>query len=56
MLAERLERLLVDPELARTMGAAGRRRAERLFSLETQLDRVEALHRELVTPGREHAA
>ena len=56
VLAERLERLLVDPELARTMGAAGRRRAERLFSLETQLDRVEALHRELVTPGREHAA
>jgi len=33
-IAERLERLILDPDLRRTMGAAGRRRYEENFTVE----------------------
>jgi len=47
MLADRLLAVLTDRERARRMGAAGRRRIERCFSLERHLDAVEALYAEL---------
>jgi colanic acid/amylovoran biosynthesis glycosyltransferase len=39
-LADALETLLTDPHRARAMGAAGRRRAERLFDLTTNVTRL----------------
>lgn len=47
-LAAALERLLRDPELARRLGAAARRRAEERFSVARQVDRLLALWAELV--------
>jgi glycosyltransferase involved in cell wall biosynthesis len=40
-LAAALERLRLDPELRRRMGAAGRRRVRAGFTLEQQLDQFE---------------
>jgi glycosyltransferase involved in cell wall biosynthesis len=51
-LRDALLELLRDPPRARRMGAAGRRRVERLFSLERMLDQVEELFGEIVG-GRE---
>lgn len=49
-LADALEDVLSDSERARAMGAMGRRRAERLFDLETNAQRLrELLHGELNT-------
>lgn len=45
-LADRLLRLLTDPERCARMGAAGRQRATTVFGTERQLDAVEALYRE----------
>jgi glycosyltransferase involved in cell wall biosynthesis len=42
-VAERLERLLVDPVLAARLGAAARKRAEREFSVSRQVDRLLAV-------------
>lgn len=42
-LADALEDVLADSDRARMMGAAGRRRAERLFDLETNAARLRAL-------------
>jgi glycosyltransferase involved in cell wall biosynthesis len=50
-LADRLGRLLVDDELARTMGVAGRRRFEQHFTLEGQVDRTLELFAELGVTG-----
>jgi spore coat protein SA len=47
VLADRLTRILVDPELAARFGAAGRRRALEVFSGERQVDAAEAVYREL---------
>ena len=47
VMAGRIGRLLDDPERAAAMGAAGRARAERLFSMSAHVDAVERLYREL---------
>ncbi len=49
VMADRLRRLLLNPALAKRMGAAGRMRASQMFSLEKQLDAVEAVHRDLMS-------
>jgi glycosyltransferase involved in cell wall biosynthesis len=48
-LAERLRRLAQDPELRRTMGAAGRAHAVPRYRVERLVDDVDALYRELLT-------
>ena len=48
MLAERLTRILSDPELARRMGEAGRRRVLRAFSWDRIAQRVVELYRTLL--------
>jgi glycosyltransferase involved in cell wall biosynthesis len=50
-LAAALARILTQPSLAASLGRAARKRAETDFSLETVVDRVEALYRE-VCAGR----
>jgi rhamnosyl/mannosyltransferase len=45
-LARAMRALLASPELARALGAAGRVRAEREFSLGRMLDRIEAVYAE----------
>lgn len=52
-LADAIESLLDDRELARSMGAAARARAESEFSLTACIDRYEAIYAELVTASRE---
>ena len=47
-LAVRINRLLEDPDLGRRMGAAGRRRAEALFSWRAVAERILALYASLV--------
>jgi glycosyltransferase involved in cell wall biosynthesis len=42
---DRLSRLADDPQLRRTMGAAARSTAERLFSIQDQIDQIEATFR-----------
>jgi glycosyltransferase involved in cell wall biosynthesis len=44
-------RILTQPDLAARLGRAARKRAEVDFSLETMVDRLEALYRE-VCAGR----
>lgn len=46
-LVEALSRLVRDPDLRRRMGQAGQKRVE-AFSVETMLERTEALYRELL--------
>lgn len=48
VLAERLARILGDAALAARLGAAGRARAERLFGLEAQVDRILRVYEELL--------
>jgi glycosyltransferase involved in cell wall biosynthesis len=50
-LADALERLLRDRSMALRMGEAGRRRVEECFDQQKQIDRLEAIYRE-VTDGR----
>jgi L-malate glycosyltransferase len=47
-MAERIQRLLCDAELARRMGERGRERVAREFSLEAQLERTEKLYGRLL--------
>jgi hypothetical protein len=47
-LADAIERLASDPELRRRMGEAARRRAEQELDHRVQLDRFEAVYRELL--------
>jgi glycosyltransferase involved in cell wall biosynthesis len=51
-LAERIERLILNPELARTMGNAGRQKVMREFSQTRMLASYEGLFREAVTPSK----
>ena len=47
-LAAALERLLADPEKARAMGEAGRRRAQEAFDLEQMVTKIERIYRDLI--------
>jgi glycosyltransferase involved in cell wall biosynthesis len=47
-VAERLAAVLVDPEAARRMGAAGRRRVETSFLPQQRAERVEMLYRQVL--------
>jgi glycosyltransferase involved in cell wall biosynthesis len=47
-MAERLARLLNEPELARSLGAAGRQQVEREYSLAAMLRRYEELYLSLL--------
>ncbi|HZS05708.1 MAG TPA: glycosyltransferase [Blastocatellia bacterium] len=46
-MAERLARLIADPEMARRFGAAGRRRVEQHYSLDAMVRRYEELYESL---------
>ena len=43
-LAEAISILLYNQKLAKTMGEAGRKRAEQIFSIETMIDKIENLY------------
>jgi glycosyltransferase involved in cell wall biosynthesis len=49
-MAERMGRLVEDPRLAAALGRAGRRRAEREFTLEQTVDRLWAVIRSAAAP------
>lgn len=51
LLAERLQRLLANPELRRRLGARGRARVEEHFSLARMLDRTENVYRATLEVG-----
>lgn len=48
-LAGALQQLLSDPQQARTMGQAGRRRVEEQYTQQRMVERMEALYQELLT-------
>ena len=52
LLAQAIVRLLVDPDLARAMGAAGRNRVEALFDAKVMAERTVAVYRSLVRSSR----
>jgi glycosyltransferase involved in cell wall biosynthesis len=47
-LAAALKQLLVDPDLRRSMGAAGRDRARERFSVQRMVERTQSLYEELL--------
>ena len=47
-LAEAIRKLADNPEMSRRMGAAGRRKVEEKFSIESTIRRTEALYRECI--------
>ena len=47
-LARSLETLAVDPELRRSMGTSGRRRASEVFGLSRMVDATLAVYREVI--------
>jgi glycosyltransferase involved in cell wall biosynthesis len=51
-MADRITRLLNQPEQARAMGEMGRKRVEELFSCRAQLGRAESLYDRLLSPSR----
>jgi glycosyltransferase involved in cell wall biosynthesis len=56
VLADRLRRLAASPEVRREMGAAGRRRAERLFTRERMVREFWSLMDEVIRQGRTTAS
>jgi len=52
--ADKIVRLLQDPGLRTRMGAAGRERAQRLFTVERMVAEYKALYRELLSASRSH--
>jgi len=55
-LAERLTQLLVNPALAERLGNAGRRRAERLFSMDAMAARMEGIYYKILSRHHRLAA
>lgn len=53
-LSSRIERLLLDRDLARRMGRLARRRAEHLFLMEEHVERVLGVYREVIASRRRH--
>lgn len=49
VMAEKLEQLLSDPDLRRTMGKAGRERALKLYNIEDQVESFAKLYQELAS-------
>ena len=47
-MAERITKLIEDPELAKKMGKAGRKRVEEKFSWQTVADKTVELYRSLL--------
>ena len=52
-MANALEKLVLDPEGRRQIGLAARRRAERDYSRDVMVDRVEALYHQVLSQGRD---
>lgn len=50
-LREKLDRLLADPALCRTLGENARRKAQKEFSIESGIERLLGIYRELVGCG-----
>lgn len=46
-IAEKLERLILDTDLRRTLGKAGRKRVEKLYDWEKNVDAMEKLYKQL---------
>ena len=55
-LAESLELLYREPPLAQAFGAAGRARANRHFTWDCVVERIQSLYLRVGTPGRRHVA
>jgi glycosyltransferase involved in cell wall biosynthesis len=54
-LAQAISRLIVDPDLAESMGAAGRKRAETMFDAEAAAERTVAVYTEVLISARSAA-
>ena len=54
LLAQAIVRLLIDPDLAKTMGTAGKARVEALFDAKVMAEKTVAVYRDLV-PGSLHS-
>jgi len=55
-LAQAIVRFLVDPDMGRTMGIAGRERAEELFDAKVMAEKTVNVYRRLVARKRRHPA
>lgn len=55
-MAQRITCLLEQPEMARAMGAIGRKKIEENFSCQAQLERAESLYDRLLLPARSAVA
>jgi glycosyltransferase involved in cell wall biosynthesis len=53
-LADALETLVRDPQLARNYGVAGRQRAQTAFSLSTHADRLSGIYRRVLSEKGRH--
>ncbi len=53
-LAHAIVRLVVDPDMARTMGVAGRARAEKMFDAKVMAEKTVNVYRRLVARKRRH--
>jgi glycosyltransferase involved in cell wall biosynthesis len=51
-MAESVERFLLDPHRARSMGAAGRERVERMFTVERMIAELQAIYEEVIRSDR----
>lgn len=49
-LADRIGRLLADPELRAAMGGKGRRKVERSYSIDRMVDELEQVYRQVIAP------
>jgi glycosyltransferase involved in cell wall biosynthesis len=49
-LADRIGRLLIDPDLCAAMGRCGRQTVERFFSIDRMVDELEGVYRRVIAP------
>ena len=49
-LADRIGRLLLDPDLRASMGRRGRQTVERSFSIDRMVDELEGVYRRVIAP------
>jgi glycosyltransferase involved in cell wall biosynthesis len=50
-LADRIERMLLDPEMRARMGAAGPKRVASRFTLEAMVHKLQAVYHEILSPN-----